>query len=168
MQIASSTFEFLRHVRLGDSNTRYYPTERPHSVSVCKKQTSRPIARHVGSIRFLAKYCPLLVSLHITYSLRRFVNKATKAIEPLAFAYRELVQKCPDLEVVGFETCITVIEKDENVPFRHGHWQKEDVQLELKAVPIYLRDELVESWVRTALREHIEYGEPWRLVYTGR
>ena len=72
----------------------------------------------------------------------------------MVIAYRQLAQNCPNLEVVGFVTEVTVIDMDK---FFSHTYEDEDVDLHLKAVPATLREDLMESWVRSSLREQIEF-----------
>ncbi|CAO2652824.1 Nn.00g022350.m01.CDS01 [Neocucurbitaria sp. VM-36] len=114
------TFKFLRYVRLGDTYDRWW-------------KPKPPIEHPVGSICFIAKHCPVLVSLHTSY-LQHYVNKAPKIIEPMVIAYRRLAQSCSSLEVVGYVSTIITIYVDSD-SIDNQSYANEDINLHLKEVP---------------------------------
>lgn len=157
MRLAPSTFNFMRRIRL---DYRSWPLEnrwadtRPHPLRVCHQQVGRQTVKQAASIRFIAKHCPRLVSLHLDsgslYYADHYWNKSKKIARwfaPLIFAFRELTQSCYDLETVGHTR-----------PFRQesGELVEADSNLDLTNTPIALRDSLIEEWCRTVVREMSE------------
>lgn len=104
MRLACSTFQFIRHLRLDSMAGCRYAVEQPHSWAVSRKRKSHHLALLASSMRFIAKFCPNLVTLRINPA--RHSHPSTKGVSQAAFtpvlgALKDLVEKCPRVEVVG-------------------------------------------------------------------
>jgi hypothetical protein len=110
-----------------------------------------------------------LLSLHIDIEHRYFYAKhaPAKLYEPVVFALKELVQSCTKLETVGIPQVVKlrVLDKDGTVN-RLDDWPgvEEDIELDLKVVPLYHRDDVTVVWCRTTIRVYIEDGPTIRIV----
>jgi hypothetical protein len=123
------------------------------------------------SVHFIAKYCPLLISLHINPYLGWKTTTAREVkvrdVEPLILALKTLVQHCKNMEVLGVIRATNVIHAR-----RRGieTWQiimrlEEDVELDVAETPICSREDAVEEWCRTTLWNCIEYSQLNRYEY---
>lgn len=168
MCMASSSFEFIRRVRLAELFRVRYAREKPHPRHISNKQLKRPIIRRAESIRFRAKYCPLIVSLHIDVGHQNSFHKYAppKLHEPVVFALKELVRSCETLETLGIVGAAEWkgLDEDGNVDKFKDGWVHRDIELDLKVVSICLRDDATESWSRTTIREYIEHGPTIRFL----
>ncbi|KAJ4363058.1 hypothetical protein N0V83_010176 [Neocucurbitaria cava] len=142
------TFEFLRHIRIKEDRTWH----------TGEKARCYAFRKHLRTICCIAKHCPLLISLYATLTTRCCRKKEFKYVESIAIVYGELAQKCRDLEDVGIMLHVERFCTHRN--HRYDHWSYSDhdadVELQLKAVPDFSRQELMETWVRTSIREHLK------------
>jgi hypothetical protein len=147
---------------------RMYENERPHPRQVSRKQRKRPIVKQAGSIRFLAKHCPMLVSLHIDPHEFDSCGKRVpaKLYEPVVYALKEMARSCQYLEVVGILTYVSLryLDEDGTLDTLQDEVLEEDAELNLRMVPGYSRDDVTESWSRTTFREYMDHGPEVRIL----
>lgn len=177
MRLASSTFHFIRHMRLESMESSRYAVEQPHSWDVSRKRKSYHVALLASSIRFVAKNCPNLVTLHFnpahqSHPHTKGVSQA--AFAPVLLALKKLVESCPNIEVVGmigwtWRVCISTFGQ------QVATWdqrEKQDHELILRDIPVYARGEAVEQWCKASVREIILHNEitefvPWNEFAVG-
>ncbi|KAF9693941.1 hypothetical protein EKO04_007755 [Ascochyta lentis] len=160
-----STFRFLRHVYLGSCYDTY--DEWPHSLRICGTQVRRPIVRRAESVRFIAEYCPLLVSFQVVITPCPRDNPKARSkraiwfceLEVSTLALKHVTQKCPELETIKAVTPIHPCEvRYIGMVDRESNAHEEIRGLSLICIPIHVREELIEAWANTVLRRVIEYG----------
>jgi hypothetical protein len=163
MCLPTSFFEFVRRVRL-ERPHKHYPVERPHSLHVSTKQTRNHLARVAESVLFVSKHCPMLQSLHFELSDKYWQSKDTtpvQALEPLVLALKHLVECCTSLQVVGAMSRLVLVSvsKDGSIMSSSDPMSisTHDIDLRLDGIKVHAREDVVEQWCRTTLRECIEY-----------
>jgi len=148
-----------------------YELQRPHPWRISRRQTGQHLVRLSRSISFITEYCPLIQSLHFELLWERSQGGTAplRTLEPLSMALKRLVQRRPSLEVIGAITRATFVSISKDASFlscseypdvdnaicREGH----DIELRLDGIRVHSRDDVVERWCRTTLRECIEYGK---------
>lgn len=163
---AGFSFGSLRRVYLGCCYQPY--DKKPHSFQVSRTQVRRPIVRRAESIRFVADHSPLLESLQVVVtpwprdnSKGREAKRAIRfcELEPMILALKYTAQKCPRLETLRAVTPVQPCEvHDASMTNRQPGTHEEIRGLDLAAIPVYLRDDLIQAWADTTLREVIERG----------
>lgn len=159
MRLAFSTFEFMRRIRLQyDRYVNRWADTRPHPLNVSARQIGKQVTKHARPLGLIAKHCPYFVSLHFNLE-RRLVETSKKTMslfEPLVFALKELSQSFLHLETIGYAVP-TLLEQSFMMHVRRGSSGfDEKVYVDLADIPMYLRDETVETWCCTELYDVVD------------
>jgi hypothetical protein len=161
----TSTFEFIRRIRLGKlrQGTCHRMQSGMHSVHSHTPNLVEPI-------RFITEHCLLLESLH--FEARNVLHRQDSAVSELEMlkpVLKYLVLRRSGLTVLGVVSSVQVVYTDQAgsiADIRHGQ-HDQDFNLNLGGVPIYARDDLVEIRCSSALREAFEYDNIVQLISGG-
>ncbi|KAF2495948.1 hypothetical protein BU16DRAFT_581399 [Lophium mytilinum] len=171
MALSPFSFRFITSLILTYELGQNYAAEMPHGLHTCRRKTGALLQKQAMSIRYIARHCPALRNLEVQPSIEFFVRGKLSLVDTMAFAMRELVQGCPELEQISFaynETRKVDLadfpelgeDSDYSDKFFHDLLFEEDVWfsifnekdcLELRGVPQYLREDRAAEWAKSVL-----------------
>ncbi|KAF1998807.1 hypothetical protein P154DRAFT_602665 [Amniculicola lignicola CBS 123094] len=146
-------FTFLRHIDLGESASEdfIYSVKRLREVSSCRLR----FIRQAMSIRFIAQHCPLIKVFRLAFPPQCISHGKKSSTIGLASALKELAKQCDALEQLGIYVNVDLAAAGA-LQYRSEY---ESAGVNLQDVPSYLREDLVEEWMKGVVEKY--YTEEW-------
>jgi hypothetical protein len=171
MQLKEPDFRNLTNVTLNEHCGRTHPN---HKAAVPAR---RALTRQATSVRYIADHCPFLRIFGLQPYLKgsatwgsmraRLRKVAPKTTEGLILAFVYMAKKCGYLELIKIQS-VTEIHHPRKCG-RHepaGGWdlyckcETEDWELEVGGMEWYMREEVIEEWMRGMLDYLRHYSPP--------
>jgi hypothetical protein len=166
MQLPIITFTHLQHVYLS-TEFRLDHGERPHALRVAKKQWRSPLIHQANSIRFIASNCPMLKTLRVKPPECSLSQASKRGLDIMTCAFVGLARECIELQSVTLQRTkyTTYIQEDGPRTRTMYGTEEEDEVIDLSTIPLYNREDVVEKWAASVLKDIASKWKPGPYTY---